>query len=85
MGEFELWVGTHKQTSRKTHRHRHINTMTQPGLGAGPSEEECFFICRKGQLAVVLNLVSLKGLSMIYSYWAFKYFWILVNTFHYDT
>ena len=43
--DFELWVSfelrvggqTDKQTDRQTHRH--INTMTQPGLGAGPSEK----------------------------------------------
>ena len=32
------WGGqAHRHTDRQTHRH--INTMTQPGLGAGPSEK----------------------------------------------
>ena len=34
---------TDRQTDRHTHTHkqtdRHINTMTRPGLGAGPSEK----------------------------------------------
>ena len=41
MGEYELWLGgqTHKQTNKKNlHTDRHINAMTRPGLGAGPSE-----------------------------------------------
>ena len=31
---------THRHTNRHadTQTHTHINTMTQPGLGAGPSE-----------------------------------------------
>ena len=40
MGEYELWVGrqTDRQTNKQRDRHTHINTMTQPGLGAGQSE-----------------------------------------------
>ena len=41
MCKYELWVnldGGGGQTDRQTHRH--LNTMTQPGLEAGPSEEE---------------------------------------------
>ena len=44
MFAYELWVNMniwgqtdrHTQTDRQTHRH--IITMTRPGLGAGPSE-----------------------------------------------
>ena len=35
---FELQVGG--QADKQTDRHTHINTMTQPGLGAGPIEKE---------------------------------------------
>ena len=35
---FELWVGGGTSTQANTQTHRHINTMTRPGLGAGPSE-----------------------------------------------
>ena len=43
MGAYELWVNmnmwgqTHRQTDRQTHRH--INTMTRPGIVAGPIEK----------------------------------------------
>ena len=36
MGELWGWGQTHMHAHRQTHRH--INTMTRPGLGAGPSE-----------------------------------------------
>ena len=34
--------GTEKHTDKQTHSHTdtHINTMTRPGLGAGPSEKQ---------------------------------------------
>ena len=37
---FELWVRGDKQIKRETDRqtNRHINTLTRPGLRAGPSE-----------------------------------------------
>ena len=40
MGEYEIWVGG--QTNKRTDRHadRQINTMTRPGLGAGPSKNK---------------------------------------------
>ena len=44
MREYELWVNMNYwwggQTNTRTHTqtHRHINTMTGPGLGAWPSE-----------------------------------------------
>ena len=40
MNEYEYGGGAHRQAHRQTHRqtHRQINTMTRPGLGAGPSE-----------------------------------------------
>ena len=34
---FELWVKGDKHTNR--HTHTHINTITRPGLRAGPSEK----------------------------------------------
>ena len=55
MGEYELWVGgqTNTQTDRQTDRH--INTMTRPGLGAGPSENPAYgqhsalsYVCDSG-------------------------------------
>ena len=36
MFKSELLEGGHTHTNRQTDRH--INTMTKPGLGAGPSE-----------------------------------------------
>ena len=37
--------GADRQTDRQTDKqtHTHINTMTRPGLGAGPSEEGILF------------------------------------------
>ena len=43
MGEYDLWVGGQTQTQTDTHTDTHINTMTQPGLRAGPSENEVLF------------------------------------------
>ena len=44
MGEYELWVGgqTNTQTDRQKKTHKHIDTMTRPGLGAGPSENPAY-------------------------------------------
>ena len=43
MGEYALWGGEGTDTQTKSHTsmqtHRHINNMTQPGLGSGPSEK----------------------------------------------
>ena len=45
MSQYELWVNVNcwwgdRQTHRQTHTQtdRHINSMTRPGLGVGPSE-----------------------------------------------
>ena len=49
MSKYKLWVNMNygwrdRQTNTQTHTHTetptdiHINTMTQPGLGGGPSE-----------------------------------------------
>ena len=46
MGKYELWVNiitdrqTNTDTNTHTQTHRHINIITQPGLGAGPSENQ---------------------------------------------
>ena len=39
MCKTELWVGGGGDTHTSIHTHTHINTMTRPGLGAGPSEK----------------------------------------------
>ena len=38
MSKSELWFRGDKHADKQTHRH--INTMTRPGLGAGPSEKD---------------------------------------------
>ena len=46
MCKSELLVGergggqTHRQTKTHTQTHKHINTMTRHGVGAGPSERK---------------------------------------------
>ena len=53
MGEYELWVGgqTKKKKKKKKKTYKHINTMTRPGLEAGPSKERkkvyIMFVCLK--------------------------------------
>ena len=53
MCKYELWVNMNygwgdRQSHTETHPDTHINTMTQPGLGAGPtlaSLKALFAIC----------------------------------------
>ena len=48
---------THTQTNRHadTHAHRHINTMTRPGLGAGQSENIIFLNILDGVATLVAH------------------------------
>ena len=44
MGEYELWVGRQTKTHTNTKKPTQINAMTQPGLGAGSSENLYFTV-----------------------------------------
>ena len=50
MSKSELWVKRDRQTDK--HAHRHIDTMTRPGLGAGPSEKSS-----------LITLTKIKGIA----------------------
>ena len=88
MGKYDYGVGRH--TDRQTHRH--INTMTRPGLGAGQSENPPNKNVPKDPKIVlyknvyIVPLIDLEHLIMIFfmmKYWFMGEFWIMGEILNY--